>query len=132
MRKHHHAKTSQAKVIPIDLMPSNVSRAADLVDRAAECQKPAEARKLAREALKLDPGCIDAVVVLAQATRLSQEGYIQKLSDAVQTGEGTMGREYLEQNRGHFWLLTETRPYMRALFELAMARAGNGDILEAI
>jgi tetratricopeptide (TPR) repeat protein len=131
MRKQQ-AKTPRAKIIPIDLTPSNAERAADLVERAAGCEKSAEARKLAREALKLDPDCIDAMVVLAQVTRLTHEGYIQKIREAVQAGESAMGREYMEKNRGRFWLLTETRPYMRALLELATAQAANGDVLEAI
>ncbi|MCP5116635.1 MAG: hypothetical protein GY953_37890, partial [bacterium] len=34
-------------------------------------------------------------------------------------GERALGREFFEENRGDFWAIVETRPYMRARFDLA-------------
>jgi tetratricopeptide (TPR) repeat protein len=130
--KKQHLKARRAKVISIDEASLNVSRAADIMGLTFACRSDAEARKLAREALQLDPTSIDAMLLIAQTTRLSPEDYIAKLREAVEIGERTMGAEFIEDNRGRFWILPETRPYMRALFELARAQAGNGDVLESI
>src|SRR4051794_41178705 len=118
-----HARRSPIKIIPISEPPSAQVRALDLLDQALNATTPTEARKLAREAVNLDPDCVDALIVLAKAMRLSNEAYIQKIRAAVQTGERVLGKDFFEENRGHFWLIHETRPYMRALSELATALA---------
>src|SRR6266404_4957147 len=130
--KKQMLKTQRAKVIPISEAASAGSRAMDLLDRALETNNTAEARKLAREVIKLDPDCVDALILLAKCTRLSGDAYVEKLREAVQAGERSLGKEFLDKHRGHFWALMETRPYMRARFELAMALGGNGDIAGAI
>jgi tetratricopeptide (TPR) repeat protein len=33
----------------------------------------------------------------------------------VEAGERALGEDYFDDNTGHFWVLLETRPYMRAL-----------------
>ena len=38
---------------------------------------------------------------------------------AVMAGERKLGEDYFEKHKGHFWGLVETRPFMRALAELA-------------
>lgn len=107
-------------------------RALDLVDRALETGNAAEVRKLMRQAVKLDPDCVDALLMLAKVTRLSAPKYIEKMREAVQAGERTLGQEFFKANRGHFWLVMETRPYMRARFDLGMALGNDGDFAGAI
>ncbi len=44
---------------------------------------------------------------------------IAGLEKAVATGERSLGAEFFLENKGYFWGLLETRPYMRARYELA-------------
>ncbi len=69
--------------------------------------------------MDLDPDCVDALVAKAQVTSRSREELLAGLQKAVQAGERTLGPEYFKNNRGRFWGLLETRPYMRARAELA-------------
>ncbi len=130
--KKQAVRSNRAKVIPISRPASAASRAKELLDRALAAEKTRDAKKLAQSALKLDPNCVDALVLLAKCTPLSGEGYIQRLRAAVKTGERALGKEFIDTNRGHFWAVTETRPYMRARFELAMALGENGDVTGAM
>ena len=47
-------------------------------------------------------------------------------------GERSLGRQFFRQNRGHFWGIVETRPYMRARFDLACALMQDALLTEAI
>jgi tetratricopeptide (TPR) repeat protein len=90
-----------------------------------------KARKLAERALKLDPNCIDAMLVRAQTRKLSAKQYIEEVRAAVLAGERALGEARFREDRGRFWGLVETRPYMRARRELAMALSGAGKTQEA-
>src|SRR5882724_9185062 len=98
--KKQHLKVRRAKVISIDEPSLNVSRAAEIMGLTFACRTDTEARKLAREALTLDPTSIDAMLLIAQTTHLSPEEYLAKLREAVQIGAGTMGAEFIEEHRG--------------------------------
>ncbi|MGA2572200.1 MAG: hypothetical protein ABSF23_16965 [Terracidiphilus sp.] len=86
---------------------------------AMEAESEAQARKLAKRALKLDPDCVDALVVMTDLDARSQRERIQGLQKAIEAGERSLGAKFIGENKGHFWLLLETRPYMRALELLA-------------
>jgi tetratricopeptide (TPR) repeat protein len=49
----------------------------------------------------------------------------------VEAGEHSLGEQKFIEDRGHFWGILETRPYMRARRELAMALLGGGQFREA-
>ena len=72
---------------------------------------------LARQALALWPDCADAYVLLAQETASLGEarGLLER---GVAAGERALGPRTFAQ-AGHFWLIFETRPYMRARAALA-------------
>jgi len=108
-----------------------VEQAQALVQRARDEPSMPKARKLAEQALKLDPNCIDAMLVRAQTRKLSEKEYIEELRAAVLTGERALGEVRFREDRGRFWGLVETRPYMRARSELAMALIGAGKTREA-
>jgi tetratricopeptide (TPR) repeat protein len=108
-----------------------VEQAQTLVQRAREEPSMPKARKLAEQALKLDPNCVDAMLVRAQTRKLSEKEYIEELRAAVLTGERSLGEARFREDRGRFWGLVETRPYMRARSELAMALNGAGRSREA-
>ena len=99
---------------------------------AMEAKTEAQALKLARRALMLDPDCVDALVVLARIETDSPRQLIKRLQQAVAAGERSLGATFIRENKGYFWGLTETRPYMRALAQLAGLMQGVGLNADAI
>src|SRR5450755_97739 len=92
-------------------------RAEDLVYEAWEAAGERRVA-LAREALALWSDCADAYVLLAQAAS-SLEGARELLGQGVAAGERALGRRVFREDVGDFWLIFETRPYMRARAALA-------------
>lgn len=92
----------------------------------------AQAHKLARRALEKDPDCVDALVVLAKIGANSAREMITALEKAVEAGERSLGADFFRLNKGHFWGVIETRPYMRARLQLAELLRGGGLYSEAI
>ncbi len=74
--------------------------------------------KLTNIALAISADCADAYNQMAEDTRVrgKQRAILEK---AVKAGERALGKEFFEINAGHFWGMTETRPYMRARAGLA-------------
>ncbi len=107
-------------------------RAQELAYQAMEASSPREAAARARQALELDPDCVDALCTLAHSTSRSQAECIARLKEAVETGERVLGKEFIEENRGKFWGIMSTRPYMRARFDLAMALIAEGEAEEGV
>lgn len=99
---------------------------------AMEAETEEQAYKLAKRALSKDPDCVDALVVLAEIESDSPRKMIEALQKAVAAGERSLGAAFIRANKGHFWNIIETRPYMRALAQLAGLLRGMGLNLEAI
>jgi hypothetical protein len=57
---------------------------------------------------------------------------IEHLSRVVEIAEEDLGKDFFEENKGYFWGMLETRPYMRARLYLAQALAEVGKTDEAI
>jgi tetratricopeptide (TPR) repeat protein len=109
---------------------TNKERAQQLVYDAMEVQGP-KRYKLAEEAINLDPNCVDAYVILVENSKSMQEALM--LSEkAMKIGEKKLGKAFFVENKGHFWGLIETRPYMRAKSQYAEALYQLGKINEAI
>lgn len=92
--------------------------ALDILEQAYEKEDINEGRKLARKAIKIDPVCLDAYIYLGD-TEKSEKKRLEIYEKATVIGEAYFGEAYFEENKGHFWGLTETRPYMRAKMALA-------------
>ena len=107
-------------------------QAQELAFDAMEAPSEAEPRKLAKRALRLDPDCVDAQLLLAQIDAPSPRVLIERVQAAVAAGERSLGDQFIRENTGHFWGLLDTRPYMRALEVLAGELAREGILLEAI
>ncbi len=88
-------------------------QAEDLVSEAYELP-PGAGRRKAREALKLDPDCIAACEYLGLNEISSSRAKIH-FKKGINIGRRIFGGEFLENNRGFFWGIHETRPYMRCL-----------------
>lgn len=113
-----------------DWVPSD--RAQDLAFLAMETEEPEESLRLAEEALQLDPECLDALVVKISLTTYSPIEMAKRVKEVIARTEQKFGQEYFDENKGHFWGLVETRPYMRALAFLVSVLRMGGEIDEAI
>jgi tetratricopeptide (TPR) repeat protein len=97
-----------------------------------EAGNAAEARKLAKRALRLDADCVDALMLLTNLDADSPREAIEGLQKAVAAGGRSLGASYIRENTGHFWGLIETRPWMRAMEQLAGVLRSQGIYLDAI
>lgn len=96
------------------------ARAQDLVYDAMETEGPQQVH-LAKKALKIDPDCADALVLLAENAG-TLPAAVDLYRQGVRAAERSLGGNFLEKYAGYFWATLETRPYMRA-------RAGLADCL---
>ena len=92
-------------------------RSQDLVYEAYE-QTATKGKKLIKKALELDPNNADAYNYLASIEKNIDKVIIQ-YKKAVKAGEKTLGKKFLKEEKGYFWGMIETRPYMRAKVGLA-------------
>jgi tetratricopeptide (TPR) repeat protein len=92
--------------------------AQELIYQAWEAPTRAEERRLAQQALALWSDCADAYNVFARHARSLKEQRRQ-YELGLSAGERALGPAVFAQERGHFWGLLETRPYMRARQGLA-------------
>ncbi len=112
--------------------PRPQDEAQDLAYQAMEAESDQEALYLVNNALEKDPDCVDALVTRAELTAKSAKELINRLEHAVTTAERSLGPTFFEENKGHFWGLIETRPYMRARHFLADALYEDGKVSQAI
>ena len=96
-----------------------------------EAPRSRERIALAREALALSPLCGDAYLVLARETADANEA-LELQRRAVAVGAEALGDAVFRDDAGSFWGLLETRPYMRARHELALALWRLGHREEAV
>ncbi len=93
--------------------------AQELAFQSMEEDDDSRALGLARRALRLDSDCIDARAIEIQITVENLDKRIDAYKNLLARARETMGQEFFEENRGHFWGVVTTRPYMRALDYLA-------------
>lgn len=84
----------------------------------AQQAKGAKRRSLIKEALEIYPNSPDAYLLMGLDAKTDNEKY-QYLHQAVIAGEKDLGKAFFEENKGHFWMIPETRAYMRAKAEFA-------------
>ena len=98
-------------------------RSQDLVYEAYELPV-SQGKKLIKQALELDPNNADAFNYLA-GIEDDTEKASKIFEKAVKAGEKSLGKKFIAEEKGHFWGILETRPYMRA-------KAGLADCLYAL
>lgn len=108
----------------------NEGRSKDFVNQAYN-QPVSRAKKLIKKALELDPNNVEAYNFLANTERDIDKA-IYHYKKAIKAAEETLGKEYFKENKGYFWGLIETRPYMRAKSGLAGCYNIEGKIDKAI
>ena len=119
-------------LIPHSAARSPLEEAQDLVYAAWEAPTPRQATELARKALAISPDCADAYNVLAGTEARSVQEKCDLYRRGVEAGEHALGASFFEENKGHFWGMIETRPYMRARQGLAECLLRLGKEQEAI
>ena len=114
---------------PQDVL-NNREKAEDKIYQAYESSKN-KGLKLAEEALQLDKNCILAYQYLGerQNNLNNSRSFYEK---GIEIGKRQFGGEYEEENKGHFWMIFETRPYMTCIFNLSECEYISGNISEAI
>ena len=115
-----------------DTVADKKDEAQQIAFDAMEAETETDARKLAKRALRLDPDCVDALVLINDLDAPTPKARIEGLKKAVEAGERALGARFIQENKGHFWLLLETRPWMRALDRLASDLKEAGLNLDAI
>ncbi|WP_238134291.1 SEC-C metal-binding domain-containing protein [Calderihabitans maritimus] len=106
--------------------------AQEMIYDAWEIEDPQMRVRLAKKALKVYPHCADAYVILAEDAAATYGEAIKFYEKGVKAGEKSLGKEYFHSNKGYFWGLVETRPYMRAKMGLAQCLWEVGDLEGAI
>lgn len=102
-----------------EVTEENASSSDDFLELAQSASSKSAALKYAKKALELDPDNIDAAVMTADLTASSIEKLLEKYKKLIGKAEEKLEAEgYFEENCvGEFWLIIETRPYMRLLYE---------------
>lgn len=107
-------------------------RAQELAYEAMEADDPFDALRLVDEAQKLDPDCTDAQRLMVSLLPMELDNRIQLMREVVAKAEQSLGEKFIEENKGHFWGVLSTRPYMRARQELGELLTAADKLEEAI
>lgn len=101
--------------------------AQEIMYQAWESDDPVERIELARRALRVSEDCADAWTLLAEESATTLQQALEYYQKGVVAGERALGNQVFEEDKGHFWGLLETRPYMRARLGLARCLWEKGD-----
>jgi len=112
--------------------PEPKELAQDLVFRATQANDKKEIHDLLNKALETDPENIDALSMLASLTAEDNEDFARRLEGILKCAKSFFGEGYFRENRGHFWGLTETRPFMRGKMHLIETLQGLDRLKDAI
>ncbi len=110
----------------------NVTKADDLLFESYEENDCAEARALLERASELDPCNVDVWLGLLRFQPLDLRTEIAFLRRLVAMGEKKLGKRAFREDKGAFWGILETRPYMRARSRLALRLMEAGRLEEAV
>ncbi len=113
-------------------MDDPVEQAQELAFQSMEEHDDRKALALARRALKLDPECVDARSVEIQVTVDDPLERVKACKALLERTRRAMGKQFFEENKGQFWGVVTTRPYMRALEYLADLLVSQERFVEAI
>jgi tetratricopeptide (TPR) repeat protein len=113
------------------LAETPLGRAQEIMHQAFGVADKRKRIDLARKALDISPDCADAYVLLAELAESRKEA-LELYRRGVEAGERALGPDSFTREEGHFWLVLETRPYMRARLGLAELLWSSGRRDEAI
>lgn len=87
-------------------------KAQALLYKAMEANSAKRRVQLAEKALEVYPDNADAYLVLAEESENENEAR-DLLKAGIEAGARELGELFFKENKGHFWGLDETRPYIR-------------------
>jgi tetratricopeptide (TPR) repeat protein len=93
---------------------TNEEKAVELVDMAVEEEDVYDSERLLHEAFTLDPDCADVYECLGA----NAEGPFASLlfyKMGMEAGKRKLGEQAFAEAKGHFWMIPETRPFMRCM-----------------
>ena len=108
------------------------AQAQDLVFEAMEADDFEYADELLTRALKIDPLCVEALSLQATLDATSDKDLIKRQRRIVTKLERNFGKKFMDENKGHFWGLVETRSYMRLRHNIIMLLISMDDVKNAI
>ena len=111
--------------------PGAIARALRTLEKAFETDSQRRREKGLLKALEIDPGCTDALTVMAQTFDEPADASLL-LEAAVAVAERRLGPKLFEEQKGELWALPEARPFMRALYALAEAEIASMDLQAGI
>ncbi|BCG57288.1 SEC-C metal-binding domain-containing protein [Paenibacillus sp. URB8-2] len=94
------------------LKGSDKEKAEELVYRAMEAGSPKSRSQLAKAALEFDPDSAGAYLILADEAENEDEARAL-LKAGMEAGRRELGSAFFAENKGYFWGIPETRPYIR-------------------
>jgi tetratricopeptide (TPR) repeat protein len=119
LQKHVNGKTPDEIIDRKMGRKTNSQKSDELVYKAYELEDIAEIEKILSKALKLNPRNVRALNIMGNISTdilEAREWYYQ----AMEIGKEDFGEDFFKENKGHFWLIHETRPYMTAKYNLAL------------
>jgi len=111
---------------------SPAEQAQDLLYEAWDEPSPAKRTRLARKALELYPDSADAYNILAETEAKNLTEALNYYKKGMEAGERHLGKAFMEKNKGFFWGIVKTRPFMRAKLGYARTLHEMGRRREAI
>lgn len=87
----------------------------EYLEKAQNAQDEKDVLKYARKALELNPGCLDAEVLIAQVDCETPEVFKARLEAIIEKGEKFLAKQGITKKNslGDFYGIFETRPYIR-------------------
>lgn len=115
-----------------EMMEDPQEKAQHFAFQAMEAESLEEMLLLAGQALALDSRNADALSLMIDVLASDDGERIKLLTVLVEEIEGSLGSDFFEENRGRFWGLVDTRPYMRVSERLMRALLRSGRRGEAL
>lgn len=129
LRKLMESLGQQIPSLPEEALTSQ-EQAQNLVYEAFDLPT-ARARQNIKKALKLDNNCIEAYEFLGSMEDV-EEIAILFFEKGIKIGRENFKGEFLERNKGCFWYIHETRPFMRCLYHYSDCLYAMGKTKEAV
>ncbi|MDY6786896.1 MAG: hypothetical protein SVK54_02090 [candidate division WOR-3 bacterium] len=115
-----------------DYTPANNEEKAQLLVYDAYEEKDIEKyRQKALDALKLDDMCADAYNILGNSCTNEPGKALEYYNKAIEAFEKQYTADYIEKEKGEFFYIIKTRPYIRALSGKMIAQEMLGNISSA-
>ncbi|MHB1709706.1 MAG: hypothetical protein ACYCT2_09570 [Thermoplasmataceae archaeon] len=110
--------------------PENAEDEAQLMVYDAFSETGSQRKELALKALGIFPYCADAYVIMAEMEKnlAARKTLFEK---GVEAGRICLGNDFFKENRGNFWGLIRTRPFMRAMDGFAVTLWSLGETEKA-